>query len=384
MIALLLLGLAHGAEVTAEVHGELRSFTVASVPRDSLVLPSAARGDGLLDGRLLADVRVGERWHLEIHHAITVAPPLTPTVGTLHTGVGVDVPEAIPLTWTGLDEPRLRVRGRTDRLVLRSHLGAVDLALGRQAVPLGTGVLFTPVDLLHPQTPMTVDTAHRPGVDAARADVALGDRGGLMVVGAYDGSWDGDGLVGLGQTSVTLRAVDLALLGGWVRGDLVLGGTVAGTVGAVDLYLEGAVTRPSAGTAGRVVGGVAWSPTPHTHLRGEAYLQTLGAREPRDYLALAQGHRYVSGELWLLGRWYSGVTWEQELSGATTVRLTGVANLTDPSLLLLPRVDLLAGEAARVSLGAVIGLGESPAALALRSELGSYPLTGFAEVQAAF
>lgn len=375
--------------VVAELRGDVKSFYVASFPYESPLFPSDPQGLGILDGRVKLEVRAGETWTLQAHHAVTFLPGGGAGVGSLRTGVAPSAPEAVPLTWVAVDGAGLRVQGRTDRLVLTASTPGLDVSLGRQAISSGTGLFFTPLDLVAPFSPAVIDQSYKPGVDALRVDGYLGATGRITGVAAYAGSWDGDGLVGAAFGSGTVGVTELGGFAGWVRGDAVLGATLVTALGPVGVHGDAALTLPDLAGAGgdpfaRAVVGADWRPFSTTTLMAEAYVQTLGAADPSGYLAFAQDRRFASGELWLLGRAYVGAAWAQEIVPTLSSSLGVVANLEDPSALLTPSLAWSVADEATVGVGGFVGLGKRPQGLALGSEFGTYPITGFAQVSAYF
>ena len=67
---LLALGLAWGGEhpeVTAQIHGDVKAFFVASFPYESVLFPDASpTGVGMVDGRLKMEAEAGERRRAQI------------------------------------------------------------------------------------------------------------------------------------------------------------------------------------------------------------------------------------------------------------------------------------------------------------------------------
>lgn len=397
------------------VHGDIKAFTVATFPYDNPAWealgawPSDPVAQSTLDGRLKLRLDIGQ-WRVEAHHAISAVSGGALSLGLGGTGVVTGVPELVDLTWT---EPSsgsagsggdLVITGRTDRLLVQGELGPVTLALGRQPVSFGSGMFFTPLDLVAPFFPATIDTEYKPGVDAVRVDAYAGTSFQQSVVAAWVGactpgnstgcsSVDLSDLVLASWSRVTVGVTDLGLFLGEVRDDEVAGLSVVGAAGSVGLHGDLTLTLPPGHLDGRTptedifvrgVLGADWRPAEKTTLSGEAYLQTNGAGQSADYLGQAMGARYTNGELWALGRSYIGLDWSQELRPTITSNLAVLSNLQDPSALLVPTLSLSVAGNADLSAGAYVGLGKRLDGMSLQSELGLVPVTGFARMAMYF
>lgn len=365
-----------GPELSA--HGDLKAFVIGLDPVDVPVLGGAAQVQGIGDARLKLGARWG-RFAAEAHHEVSLlegAPVGLPGSGT---GVALTAPELVDLTWEIVEDAAV-LRGRTDRLWVRGTFGRTDVTLGRQPISFGTGVIFTPLDLVAPFHPATIDQEYKPGVDAARVDTYLGTSGSLTAVAAWAGG--DDPLVAAGYGQGTVGLTDLGAFLAWSRGEPVAGLSLATALGAVKLYGDATLTLPEAGDPFvRAVAGLFAMPTGTTTLTAEVYLQTLGASQPDDYLGVAAHPRFLRGEVWQLGRYYAGIAVSQEITPLVHASLSAIANLADPSALLAPGLAWNVAEEAEVSLGIWMGLGRPPALrssdLLVRSEFGLYPTALF-------
>jgi hypothetical protein len=345
--------------VDGEVHGELSTFFSGSMPEQHAVFaPDGATGVGSMTGRLKGQLDLGQ------HIRLTAHPVLSSSTGQaswIQTGAGTETPEAVDLSLQPDLDGILDVRARLDWLHLRAKTEGVALTVGRQPIGFGSGVFFTPMDLVSPFGLTTVDTSHRPGVDAVRIDGFFGTSGRVTGVAAYGGAWDMDGMIFLAEGQLTLNLTDLHLMLGEVHGEHVLGLGLASSAGPVGLHGDVTLTLPGDEDAfTRAVVGADWRPTEKTMLSAEAYLQTLGATDPDEYLVLANTERFARGELQQLGRTYLGAMVQQELSALTHGSLAVFSNLEDHSALLSPTLSTSIGDNADLMAGAFIGIGERP------------------------
>jgi hypothetical protein len=263
-------------------------------------------------------------------------------------------------------------------------------------------MFFTPLDLVNPFTPTTLDTEYKPGVDAVRVDAYPTPFTRVTGVAAYAGGWEADGLVAALWGQGTLGVTDLGGFAGLVQGDVVLGGSVVSAIGAVGLHGDAALTLPADGDPfARAVVGADLRPGPDTSVSIEAYVQTLGETDPDRYLLRATEDRWQRGELWLYGVGYAGVAVSHQLTPLLTVSAASVVNVVDPSAFVAPTLSWSVAENAELSLGAYVGIGARPdpvdvasldpsdpeawaAGLGVNSEFGMWPSVGWMQVRLYF
>ena len=363
-----------------EVSGHVKAFGVGTIPYDSRLMPPDPTGSAVFDSRVKLMLSPFDGLRFDLH------PTLTATVGGatgLDTGVGRGAPEAFPMTAMVVDGASFGLRFRMDRLSARAEIGPVRFTLGRQPISFGQGQAFTPMDLVAPFTPATLDTSYKPGVDALRADVFVGMGGQITVLAAYLGAWTLDGTAIVAHAQATVGAVDLQALVGSIYGDAVVGLSIWAPIGPVGVYGDVTVTglRPRPFVRA-VVGGFA-RPGPTTTVSVEVYGQRFGVNGKDDYLLFSAGERFQRGELWLSGHLYASVAVIQELTPLLTLNVAVLGNLLDPSFFLLPSVAWNVASNADLSFGVQVGLGKRPDEDAdnpfasARSEFGTAPFSGF-------
>lgn len=375
-------GAAGAGELPVSAHGDLKSFAIVSFPYEHSLLDDEVYGQAIEDVRLRLRLDLPADWRIEGHHAVSVVVGSTTGFGATGAGVATSAPQLVDLDWE-VDGSVLR--GRTDRLFVQGELGPVTVALGRQPISFGTGLAFTPLDLVSPFSPATIDSEYKPGVDAVRVSAY----GGIVFQQELAAAWVGDCVVtggcevGLDDLSlaswsrVTIGVTDLALFLGEVHADEVVGLSLASGVGPVGLHGDASFTLPADPEVEdpfvRAVVGADGRVTTTTSLGLELYVQTLGATDPADYLTVALDDRHRRGELWAMGRSYAAVTAGQEIVPTLQSSLAVLANLEDPSVLLVPGLAWSAAENVDVSGGAWIGLGARPDGHDVKSEFGILP-----------
>lgn len=437
---------APAAPVAITVHGNVKTFVLGGKPNrwfefsedaESLLdtmgvdaddaaaaygLTADPFAEGVASARLQLGVGYGA-FRLDLHWAgsATSAAPSTGAAG-FGTGVGLTAPELLPLSWSPDTGDGLTLRHRIDRLVLSAKLPHVDVALGRQAVSFGVGRFFTPLDLVNPFSPATIDTEWKPGVDALRLDAYAGMATKVTAVAAWAGrpvlgeaARDDDravlaDLVLAAFAQTTVGVTDLGVFAGDIRAEPVFGLNVVSAVGPVGVHAEASLTLPEKDDPFvRAVAGADWRPGDQTTLTGEVYAQSFGPTKPEDYLDALDSPRVNRGELWEAGQLYAALAVAQEITPLVSGNLAVISNVRDPSALLSAAIAWNVADNADVAFGAYAGLGAPPDRIALdfsldpatgapgltapteaeladsvNSEFGLYPAMGFVQAKAYF
>jgi len=363
-----------------DVGGDVKGFFDAVFPYEHVIMPEDPIASAALDFRFKfsGDYSTWLSW--ELHHSLTSRfKPAEDTTFGLSAGTGAPVAEeAITLSYTAVDTPNFELAGRFDRLNLSFHLPGLDITIGRQPVSFGTGLFFTPMDLLAPYTPQVVDREYKPGVDAVRFDGFFGATGRLTgVVGVLD-EFTLEGLFAAGYGGFTVGITDLNFFVAKIRKDLVVGMGTASSIGPVGVHADLTVTVPFEGEEEcpganpladadeacppfvRAVVGADVRTGFGMSLMGELYVQTAGATDRTKYLHVATRPRFAGGELWTMGTFYGGITISQEIIPIVIVNATVMTNFGDPSFLIGPGLTWSVSENADFAIGGVITIGARP------------------------
>ncbi len=393
------------------LHGDLKTFLVGVVPYNWIEPQPDPAAQGTADARAKVEV-VHEPWRLDVHHAVSVVQGGQQLgLASDVTGVALTAPEFVDLTWEPDVGDDLVIRGRTDRLLFSIEAPHITFTAGRQPVSFGTGLVFTPMDIVNPFLGATIDTEYKPGIDALRADVF----GGVSARGTLVAAWVGplpihhsdvdpsfDDLMLATSGGFTVGTTDIIGLLAYARSEPVVGVGFTGSIGPAGAHGEATLTVPAEDAEEdepfvRALVGGDWRPTPTTTLSAEVYVQTFGASDPSGYLDILAGPRVARGEVWTVGRWYAAVMASQEITPIVDASVAVIGNLEDPSTIIAPGVGWSVADEAVVAVGAYGGVGARPDTISLtesldpdllansiNSEFGLYPIAAYVQMSAYF
>ena len=409
----LCLSMAQAEESSAQWNADVKTFFVTVHPYEHILMPPTDTAQAFVDGRLKLDWTLSDTISIEAHHVITAGTPQYQTqlqmelaqmgvemegaASTMMTGVGLQAPEAVELSWR-MEDTDLFLQGRTDRLFAQATVGQSTIRLGRQAISFGHGMVFNPMDLVQPFSIATIDNEYKAGIDALRVERYFGMAGQITGVVAYAGSWDVEGLTAVLNANGTFGWTDISVFGGMVRSDRVIGTGVASSIGAVGLHSDVTLTIPDSEEDPfvRLTTGAFLRPFDTSSVTMEYYFQSLGADSAEKYLDFAQSDRYARGELWVMGQHYLSLAWAQEMTALSSASIAFIGNVVDASMLLSPSLSLSVSDDVQLVAGGFVGVGErpkttsvtevllNPDALQVGSEFGMMPGSGFVQLRSYF
>lgn len=111
-----------------------------------------------------------------------------------------------------------------------------SVIVGRQAIGLGRGVLFSAVDMFSPFSPVEVDREWRRGVDAARLEYTLTDTSSAELLGVFGETWEQSAL--LARIRGYVGDVDGEFLLGKRANDTLFGAIASASVGDAEVHAE--------------------------------------------------------------------------------------------------------------------------------------------------
>ena len=279
---------------------------------------------------------------------------------------------------------------------LRIAFERADLTIGRQAVTFGKAWFWNPLDIFLPFGSTQFDRDYKPGVDALRVDLPLGDFSGATLVGvpgrAQSGATPADRADAWYRSALVARAFgnargwDAAAQGGKILGGYQLGGAAAGELGGLELRGEAVWFAAQDGTRAGGSGGsgvdnhlsaVAGAgrgfPVRSLQLQAEYFYNGAARGDLKQRFALIAEGRLRHASRHLLGALASG-----RIHPLVSGSLAGLWGIGDGSWLAQPGLVWSAADEVEVVAGAVIArgrrlVGGTAEDLGFRSEFGTYP-----------
>jgi hypothetical protein len=304
------------------------------------------------------------------------------------------------VAWTFWSAGAVSGQMAIDRLRFHRAFGPVDISIGRFPINHSVTFLFTPNDFFAPFSATTLNKSYKPGVDALRVGVGLGQLSGLEVLGVLGSG--SDGVPAWSRSALTARLETVlfgfhgSLIGGRLAGRWIVGGTIQGDIKGIGLRAEGHLGMPDREGHGHIDGPLygqvaarvehSW-PWHNLSVGGEYAYFSDGAAAPADYVARAQ--RLFADELPYLGRHYAGVNAGIDIVPILNLALVGLVNAADGSGITTLALTYNASNEVDLSLGMLAGWGYRPRPTAagpplLRSEFGLTPITAFLQTTIAF
>ena len=371
-------------EKGAEIRGFLRfGLTHNENPDYPPLYGDSASSNGLAIARLLGNGWIGERLGFELNAYQSYLN--TGSAGS-STVSSTDVERSSAFEWTVKDERDEQALFAIDRLNVRLTDERFDLTLGRQAINLATTFYFTPNDFFAPFSAATFYRVYKPGLDAARLEVRLGDLSqlsfyhvlGYKADGSEPSGWSGsiadDRASSLARLSLNMAGFEWAVLGGRVLKKSVIGASMQGELfGLLGVRAEGHHADPERGgrkAYDEFTLGVERSFENSLDLRLEWYYHGSGAAAVSDYMLTP-----LPGEAaeTYLGRQYLAFNVGYEFSPLLSVQLLPIANLTDSSYLLSLYTLYSLSDESELSVSFSMPFGRQPDASGVKSEFGLYP-----------
>ena len=350
-----------------------------------------------LDSRWRAGSR--DRFRLEVHGvAQAVSPPGSGSLTSVATGATRRFFDLESDSFGGAD-----VAGATeiDRLNLRWDRPGFRMVAGRQAITWGVNYFWPVLDLFAPFAPQRIDRAYKPGVDALRFTVPVGDFSEVEVIAASQGARTPDDLsfASLGRFHSELgegaSSLDFGYMVGGLHRDFVLGGFFSADVCGTGLRGEVSWTSPGCdprsghpvfgcGDFWRSTVGVDRLLTPTLTLIAEASWNGFGAGDPADYARLADADRVRRGEVVSLGRRHAALSLAWQAHPLLTVSGAVLFNREDSSALFQPGLAWSVSDNVAVGAGLIVTTGTGLRDGALGSEYGAVPVVAWSSLTAYF
>ena len=200
--------------------------------------------------RLIVDGQIGHNFNYNINLLQSYLPDSL----LFSKAESMSIERSARLHWQFSDEDLSQLE--VDQLNIGWSQGRIDLKLGRQPVNLATTFYFTPNDFFSPFSAQTFYRVYKPGVDAARAEIRLGDLSQLSFISVLGYKRDPNGDTGWSDNSDFYRTSHLlristvkidtewALIAGRVREENIIGASIQGEVASwLGIRAEGHLAR---------------------------------------------------------------------------------------------------------------------------------------------
>ena len=341
----------------------------------------------------------GDRFRFELHGlAQATSPPGSGAVTSIATG---GTRRFLDLGRDSFGGGDLAGTAEIDRLNLRWDRPGFRMVAGRQAITWGVNYFWPVLDLFAPFAPQRIDRDYKPGVDALRFTVPVGDFSEVEVIAAGQGTRTPDDLsfASLGRFHSELgegpSSIDFGYMVGGFHRDFVLGGFFAADVRGTGLRGEVSWTSPGCdaesihpafgcGDFWRFTVGVDRLLTPRLTLIAEASWNGFGAGGAADYEGLAETDRVRRGEVVSLGRRYAGLSLAWQAHPLLTVSGAVLYNREDSSALFQPGIAWSVSDHVSIGAGLIASTGRGLRDGVLGSEYGAVPVVAWSSVTAYF
>ena len=299
-----------------------------------------------LVARLLGDAWLGDHLALELN----VVQSLTST--TAGNGLALGAVSLVPvgrsdlLTLRWHDSEQVDAVLEVDQVYARFSSEWVDVRLGRQPVNLASTLLFTPNDVFEPFSAQTFFREFKPGIDALRADIPIGEltQVTLVLAAGYEAEAlaDEDELAGFRLSSSAAvgslktpvgELFEVSVLGGRLDDRYFVGlGTQGELFEWVGVRAEGhvAFVDDEEGVEVEAVLELDHRFESSLNLQVAYFHHGAGFSSPKDYLKALTGAEDPGLNL---GRHYAALAAGYELTPLLTAQGVLLSNLGDQSLL---------------------------------------------------
>jgi hypothetical protein len=290
-------------------------------------------------------------------------------------------------------------RHEIDRASMAMHGDWGEIKIGRQAVGLGRGVLFSAVDVFAPFSPLEFDRDWRRGVDATRFSCQLGPTSSAELLGVFGKTWEQSAL--LGRIRGYVGEVDGEFIAGKRAEDTMVAAVVSGVVAEAEVHAEAAgfwidEEHPDGGLfgsdrfMGKAVLGTSYTFDIRNGLTAmcEYHFSSFGVRDVRDagVLLATPGfqQRFLRGDSQILARHAVAGQLSYPFNEAVSGSLTVFASPTDGSGLVFPAVVWDASDHVRMIVSGYMPWGNRPRRGVLGSQYGGTPWTLFVQLSLSF
>jgi len=298
----------------------------------------------------------------------------------------------VQLDWEIAADDDSSYRHEIDRALVALHPTWGDVTIGRQAISLGRGVLFSAVDVFNPFSPLEADREWRRGVDAFRTEYRLSTTSSVECIAAIGETWEQSAV--LGRLRGYLGDVDGSLILGKRAEDFMVGGAFSAVVGEAEVHGEWAVfDTPEAQADGTVWGGThlatkAVIGSSYTFdvgngltLLGEYHYSDFAVEDAEDAPLRLQDRdfqrRFLRGDTQILGRQAVAAQLSYPFSDTVNGSFLALTNPTDGSGVISPSLRWDLDKNVTLIGNVFVTWGDEPSGGQFRSEYGATPTSLF-------
>jgi len=378
-----------------DIRGMFRAYASAYRNPDNGILSQDRTSSGMAGvARLIMEGQAGRHLGFEVNVSQTFIPAEL-TLNQIGQDTALDVERSGILDWSFSNDNHTHLA--MDRLNIRWSRDRLDLILGRQPINLATTFYFTPNDFFGPFAAQAFYRVYKPGVDAARAEIRLGDLSQLSLISVLgyrreassDTGWsdeaDGDRTSYVGRVSTVCYDFEWALLTGVVRDTNIIGGSLQGELFQwLGVRGEGHFADPAESyldSWSEITFGLEHHWENSLGLRLEQFYHGGGASSVSDY---GTSPAVLLGESPYLGRKYIALGMSYELSPLLTTAMSAITNLVDDSCLISLNAVYSLSDETELSISLGFPTSEDPNGLIVKSEFGSYSRSFNIEVRSYF
>jgi len=391
-------------EYRLSLRSALKGSWLLSIPPDDPMLQEAVGGAAMFRLRFELSARISRYLTAEVAYEHRALASSANGLGAGLFPSSADPPFRLASVDAVIVDaaPGYTHRHELDRAFVALHLPFLELTVGRQALGLGRGLLFSAIDVFSPFAPNEVDREWRRGVDAIHAELRVPD---LSVLSgdlyAIFGRVDDAGLRNvsvLGRLRAIVGDVDAEVIAGSRDGEAMAGGSMSANVGDAEVHGELALFGTDGsgvdggflGTRGVVAKGLIGGSYTIDVWRGirvalEYHHSGFGIENVGEDASIlfdpAFQRRFLRGDSQILGRHALALVLSSELSDEVSAGVSWLQSPTDGSGMVSTTFTWVASDNLTLVLNAIVPWGTPPDGGVPRSELGSAPITVFLQAR---
>ena len=372
-----------GDQSSLDMRGLVRVYGQALEFPDNPFLYPDKRVSGVAGlARIMLDGKINKQWGFEVNAYQTYVPEslLISQLSATQT-TGVERSAILENSFSDNDF----VQFDFDRLALRWSGEKIDLTLGRQAINLATTFYFTPNDFFAPFAAQTFYRVYKPGVDALRAEISLGDFSQLSLISVMGYHFDNNSDTGWSDNLNSQRDshlirwinavgnVETTLILGRVRNDDVIGFALQGEMfDWLGVRMEGNQSDPRLNDIDKIQQlsiGLEHRWENSLSFQWEMFYNSAGADAVANYQLVTT----TTNSSQYLARRYSALGGSYEITPLLIGQAVLISNLVDHSQLVSINTVYSLSDESELVVNLSMPVGDEPEPFVLKSEFGAYP-----------